>query len=76
MEKCENFCNAHCCTSDCPHIQYDAADEMWGYGIADDMGLERVRCKDCLYADKRCTCKDCYFQGSNECPIKPIKENV
>ena len=41
---------------------------MFGYGIAEDMGLERIECRDCLYADKRCTCEDCYFMGSEECP--------
>lgn len=66
--KCERFCNYHCSTDDCPDIQCDAADEMWGGGIAEDMGLCRIECRDCLYADKRCTCKDCYFMGSEECP--------
>lgn len=66
--KCEQFCNYHCSTDDCPNIQYDAADQYWGFGIADDIGLERIKCRDCLYADKRCTCEDCYFMGSEECP--------
>lgn len=68
--KCEHFCNYHCSTSDCPNIQYEAANEYWGYGIADDMGLERIRCSECQYADKHRTCEDCYFKGSPECPEK------
>lgn len=66
--KCEHFCNWHCCTSDCPNIQCDMADDKWGFGIAEDMGLERIRCSDCVYADKRCDCDDCYFKGGEECP--------
>lgn len=66
--KCEHFCNGHCCTSDCPNIQCDMADDKWGFGIAEDMGLERIRCSDCVYYDKRCDCDDCYFNGSAECP--------
>ena len=66
--KCECFCNGHCSTSDCPNIQCDMADDKWGFGIASDMGLERIRCSDCVYADKRCTCDDCYFKGGKECP--------
>lgn len=66
--KCEHFCNYHCCTSDCPHIQCDACDEYWGNGIAEDIGLERIKCSECQYYDKRCTCEDCYFKGSEECP--------
>lgn len=66
--KCEHFCNGHCCTSDCPNIQCDMADEKWGFGIASDMGLERIRCSDCVYYDKRCDCDDCYFKGVKECP--------
>lgn len=66
--KCDKFCNYHCCTSDCPNIQYEECDAKWGDGIADDIGMERVKCKDCVYSDKHCGCDDCYFQGSKECP--------
>lgn len=66
--KCECFCNYHCSTNDCPNIQGDIATERYGDGIAEDMGLYRVECKDCIYSDKRCTCDDCYFKGSAECP--------
>ena len=55
-----------CCTMDCPNIQYDAVDERWGYGIADDCGLERIDCKDCAYNSGLCV--DCMFQNDKECP--------
>lgn len=66
--KCELFCNYHCSTTDCPNIHYDEVDEMWGAGIAEDIGYHRIKCKDCIHSDKRCTCEDCYFNGSEECP--------
>ncbi len=54
--KCENFCNA------------DAEYFEDKYGIpASDGGYEHVEFKDCAYADKRCTCDDCYFKGGEEC---------
>lgn len=66
--KCDRFCNEHCVTSDCPNIQCDMADDKWGFGIAEDMGLERIRCCDCVYQDRHCGCDDCCFRGSSECP--------
>lgn len=45
--------NEHCITSDCPNIAADIADERFGYGIADDMGLVRIACKDCPYNEKK-----------------------
>ena len=66
--ECERFCNYHCCTDDCPNIQRDIADERWGCGIADDMGLPEVDCKDCAFQDKFCGCDDCYFNGGKDCP--------
>lgn len=68
MTKCERFCNGHCTTSDCPNIQCDMADDEYGYGIAEDMGLKRIKCGDCYYDDKRCTCEDCYLRGGEYCP--------
>lgn len=65
--KCERFCNGHCSSSDCPNIQYDMVNDKWGYGIAEDIGLERVRCSECCYNDNHCTCNDCYFQGGKDC---------
>ncbi len=43
---CDSFVSYHCGT-DCPNIQADIADEKFGDGIAADMGLERIKCRDC-----------------------------
>lgn len=62
-KKC--FVNAHC-SCDCPNFQIDTANEKYGYGIADDMGLEEINCKHCYYNSGRC--EDCLFENSKECP--------
>lgn len=54
-----------CGTSNCPSIEYDMADQRFGYGIADDMGLEKIQCKDCYYMTGKC--EDCLFYESPEC---------
>lgn len=64
--KCENFCNAHC-SYDCPNAEIEAFEERFDIP-ASDAGYERIKCRDCRYSDKRCTCEDCYFKGSAECP--------
>ena len=66
--KCENFCNAHC-SFDCPDADAEYFEDKYGIP-ASDGGYEHVECKDCVYADKRCTCDDCYFKGGKECPKK------
>ena len=65
MKHRQCFLNAHC-SYDCPNFQIDIANERYGYGIADDMGLEEVNCKDCHYQSGECS--DCYFEHSKECP--------
>lgn len=65
MKYRECFVNAHC-AYDCPNFQIDIANERYGYGIADDMGLEKVSCKDCRYHSGKC--EDCLFEHSKECP--------
>lgn len=67
------FANYHCSTMDCPNIQYDAVDEQWGYGIADDCGMERIKCKDCYYNSGQC--EDCYFYSFDEEARKEYCEN-
>lgn len=62
-KKC--FVNAHC-SYDCLNFQIDIANERYGYGIADDMGFEKVSCKDCCY--NSCECKNCLFEYSRDCP--------
>ena len=67
------FTNYHCTCEDCPNITAELADDRWGCGIADDMGLHKIQCSDCNYS-KCNTCKDCYFDGSPECP--KVKELI
>ena len=62
-KKC--FVNAHCCY-DCPNFERQIADDRYGYGIAEDMGLEEVKCKDCSYNSGEC--KDCLLENSPDCP--------
>ena len=59
------FVNSHC-SLDCPSAEYEMADDRYGFGIADDMGLEKVSCKQCCYNTGRC--EDCLFEHSKECP--------
>ena len=61
----ECFVNAHCCYS-CPNFDIQAVEERYGYGIAEDMGLEEVKCKDCRYESGEC--KDCLLEHSPDCP--------
>ena len=58
------FVNAHC-SIDCPNFQFDIANERYGYGIAEDMGLERISCKECYYNTGECD--DCLFFNGTEC---------
>ena len=59
------FVNAHC-SIDCPNFQFDIANERYGYGIAEDMGLERISCKECYY-NTTGKCDDCLFFNDPEC---------
>ena len=36
------FVSVHC-SLDCPNFQIDMLDDRYGYGISDDIGLERIR---------------------------------
>lgn len=65
--KCEYFCNAHC-SYDCPNFQVDAFEEHWDLP-ASEVGLERVKCKDCEYNIRHCDCTDCYLYCSDDCPV-------
>ena len=64
--KCAYFCNSHCCSYDCPNIQCDIFEERYDLPC-NDVGLERLSCKQCSYNDKYCTCDDCLFLGSEDC---------
>ena len=64
--KCKQcFVNYHC-SSDCPNAEYETADSRYGFGIADDMGLEKVSCKECRYNTGRC--EDCLFEHGKDGP--------
>lgn len=63
--KMKCFVNQHC-AYDCPNFEIDRINEKYGYGITDDMGLEKVKCKDCYYETGECS--ECLFYGDKECP--------
>lgn len=64
--KCENFCNANCAFY-CPNAEMEAFEDRFDIP-ASDAGYHRIKCKDCQYNDKYCTCDDCYLKGGKECP--------
>ena len=63
MKNC--FVSPACYDVRCPNISYEMADDRWGGGIADDMGLEKIKCKDCPYNHGEC--KDCSFFNTEYC---------
>lgn len=67
----ECYVNAHCCY-DCPNIKIEAIDERFGYGIADDMGLRKIRCVDCYYNTHQ-MCDECLFYGTKYCKMEVDK---
>ena len=66
---CERFCNYHC-SYDCPNIQCDEIEERYDIPCT-DAGLERVKCKQCIYNIDKC-CDDCYLQNSIYCKKEVI----
>lgn len=58
------FVSPHC-SYDCPNFQIDIVNEKYGYGIADDIGLEEINCYDCSYNSGKCN--DCLFENSTDC---------
>lgn len=60
------FVSVHC-SLDCPNFQIDMLDDRYGYGISDDIGLERISCKDCYYNSGKCD--DCIFVNTQECSL-------
>lgn len=73
MKRKQCFVNYHC-SLDCPNAEYEMADDRYGFGIADDMGLEKISCKQCRYNTGRC--EDCLFEHSKECPeYKEVEDN-
>lgn len=66
--QCEQFCNVHC-SFDCPNVLIEAFEDRFDIP-ASDAGYYRIKCSDCCYYDKYCTCSDCYFMGSDDCLMK------
>ena len=64
MSKKKCFVNFHC-SYDCPNFTIDIANNRYGYGIAEDMGFKRIRCKECYYNTGKC--EDCLFFNGSEC---------
>lgn len=69
MKRKQCFVNYHC-SSDCPNAEYEMADDRYGFGIADDMGLEKVSCKQCRYDTGRC--EDCLLEHTE---YKEVEDN-
>lgn len=65
------FCAASCIDGSCPNAQYEAAEEKWGGGIAEDMGLERISCIKCGWNTRKC--EDCIFQNSEYCQERKVE---
>lgn len=65
MKRKQCFVNYHCSNGDCPNTEHEMADDRYGYGTADDMGLEKISCKQCRYNTGRC--EDCLFEHSKDC---------
>ena len=67
------FVNAYC-SINCPNSQIDMADERYGYGIARDMGLEKISCKVCRYNTGKCD--DCLLFDGLKCTRYSSKAEV
>ncbi len=60
------FCSFACVDGHrCPNAQIEAVNDKYGYGIADDIGLEPVPCSKCRYNSGQCS--DCIFQNTDYC---------
>ena len=60
------FVCGECCTFNCPNILRQLAGDK---GV--DMGLELVRCKDCLYMTGKC--EDCLLYQTDLCEKRRCK---
>lgn len=54
----------------CPNDDIERYDQRYGDGLAEDLGYERVRCRECGYHTGRCC--DCLFEGSDVCPERGL----
>ena len=61
------FTAPQCSCHDCPNAWHSEAVKRYGENVADDMGMERIPCKECHYNTGKC--EDCLFQGNPDyCP--------
>lgn len=67
------FCAIECIDGCCPNVQCDTADDKWGAGIAEDIGLEKTSCGRCSYNTGRCV--DCTFVNTNRCDFAKKVDN-
>lgn len=65
--KCKKFVNANC-SYNCPNAYLEKACDKWDLDPI-DLGMDYIKCKECIYYDKYCKCDDCYMMGDKEyCP--------
>lgn len=69
MNRKNCFANSHCISDDCPNIRFERCNDYWGEGIAEDCGMTKTKCKDCMYY-KLNKCEDCLFYKSDKCELK------
>ena len=67
MKRMKCFTSA-ACSMNCPNARIEAFDEYYGYGVSDDAGYKKVKCKDCIYNTGKC--EDCLFYNSEECVME------
>lgn len=67
MKKCEHFTNGRC-AYECPNISIDSWEDHFELDAKRELGIERVICRECRFFDDNCTCDDCYFKFSKDCP--------
>ncbi len=73
QKRCSSFCASECVDGYCPNARYEAADAMYdNAGLAEDMGFERIKCKDCGFNTG--TCEECIFTKSQYCPKEGEKQ--
>lgn len=54
------------CSYHCSNVDIEAYDYIYGYGAAEELGYEKIDCKDCSSNSGKC--EDCLFDGGEYCP--------
>ncbi len=68
MKKKSCFCHSCCVDGSCPNAQIESMDDKYGYGIAEDVGMKKIKCSECIYFSD--DCKDCIFEETDYCSQK------